>query len=383
MRGPKITFGLGSLSQIADGIDKKCHNVLILTGANSSFLYPQVEMLWQQLRQRNLTLFFEKMDREPSPFDIDKMVKAYENRNVDLLLALGGGSVIDAGKAVSAMLPLGGSVRTYLEGVGTQKHPGCKISFIAIPTTSGTGSEATSNAVLSETGMNGYKRSLRHENLIPDRALVDPSLTLRCPSAITASGGMDAFTQLMESFLSVKANPYTDALALDGIHHVHRHLLKAYKNGEDLNARSGMAYAALVSGICLSNAGLGLVHGFAGSIGGYFNIPHGVVCGTLMAVVNRYNIKALLSMNEVTEASQKYEILGKLLSDKEGKGRTWYMQFLMEYLDKLSGELNMQRLSVFGIREPDLHRIAEVTDHKANPVKFQQEDIVTMLRERL
>ena len=158
---------------------------------------------------------FQKVvvNSEPSPELVDETVQKYSAEKIDVVVSIGGGSVIDAGKAISAMLNTSGSVREYLEVVGNKEHPGTKVPFIAVPTTSGTGSEATKNAVISKLGKDGFKRSLRHDNLVPDVALIDPELTLNCPPDITAAAGMDCFTQLAEAYLSGKSNDYTDALA--------------------------------------------------------------------------------------------------------------------------------------------------------------------------
>ncbi len=383
IRTPRILFGKGQVEKLPGLVKSPGRNLLVITGGQSHRLYPVLDRLMFSLEHEGYLLHFERIEKEPSPGDIDRIVKRYQTLELNSVVSVGGGSVIDAGKAVSAMLPLEGTVRDYLEGVGTLTHPGEKKFFIAIPTTSGTGSEATANAVLSETGVNGYKRSLRHENLVPDIALVDPELTLACPPGITASSGMDAFTQLIESYLSVKSNPVTDALALEGITRARSCLVKAVTNGDDIGARSGMAYASLLSGITLANAGLGLIHGYASSLGGLFNVPHGVICGTMMGVVNRHNIKALLRQDTITQAHEKYGSLGKLLSDRHDKNLHWYMRFVADYIDELTDQLHIKHLNEFGINVTDLQRIAENTDHKANPVKFEKEELVEMLRSRL
>jgi alcohol dehydrogenase class IV len=183
--------------------------------------------------------------------------------------------------------------------------------------------------------------------------------------------------------LSVKSGPVTDALALEGIVQIHHNLIKAHENGDNINARSGMAYAAMISGITLANAGLGLVHGFASSVGASFEIPHGVVCGTLMAVVNRYNVRAILSGSGKDNLVKKYVFLGKIFSGIEARENEWYLKFTADYLDKLTDRLYIPRLGKYGVTEADLKRIAAVTDHKYNPVHFEKEQLVDMLRERL
>jgi alcohol dehydrogenase class IV len=383
IRTPKILFGIGQVEGISGLLKGHGRNLLIVTGAKSYQQSPGIAKVLLTLEKEGYLLHFDKVETEPSPGDIDRIVERFRQIGLDTIVAIGGGSVVDAGKAVSAMLLLEGSVRDYLEGVGTKTHPGIKKYFIAIPTTSGTGSEATCNAVLSVTGMNGYKSSLRNENLVPDVAIVDPMLTLGCPSDITAASGMDAFTQLVESYLSVKSGPLTDALALEGIRIIHACLYKAVTNGADLEVRSGMAYSALLSGITLTNAGLGLIHGFASSVGASYNAPHGVICGTMMGIVNRYNIEALLQQKTISIAHEKYGRLGILFSERSDKNLRWYLKFVIDYFEELTEKLQIRRLGGFGLLETDLERIADATDHKANPVIFDRHQLVEMLKARL
>jgi len=380
---PKIIFGNGQSDALPDLLKTRSKKVLIVCGSHSSRQNTLISKMIASV-QNGFDTVIENIGNEPSPDDIDKIVrKSHQSSIPDCIIAIGGGSVLDTGKAVSAMIPVEGSVKDYLEGVGSKIHNGQKIYFIAVPTTSGTGSEATSNAVITETGKNGFKRSLRHENFVPDIALVDPLLTMECPSDITAHSGMDAFTQLLESYLSVKSSPLTDALAFEGLKEIHANLLHAVQNGSDPVARSGMSYAAMLSGITLANAGLGLIHGFASSIGGLFRIPHGVVCGTLMGIVNRYNIQALKAMKEITPAHLKYASFGQWISKHNNKDLKWYMDFTAGYIDELTEKLNIQRLGKYGITETDLDHITEITEHKANPVTFEQGQLIEMLRKRL
>ena len=383
LRTPAIVFGENRSGEAGSHLKPGTRHVLIIIGGKSHLNNRSYSLLVDSVEKTGCTISFEKIDKEPRPDDIDRITGKAVYHDVDAVIVAGGGSVLDAGKAVSAMLPVQEPVKEYLEGVGTKKHSGVKRFFIAVPSTSGTGSEATSNAVLSQTGENGFKRSLRHENFVPDIAIVDPLMTVGCPSEITASSGMDAFTQLLESYVSLKANPLTDALALEGIAKIHENLVKAVVNGDNVQARSGMSFAALLSGITLANAGLGLIHGFASSVGALLDIPHGTVCGTLMGVVNRFNIESLLNQPEVSIAQHKYAAVGRLLSGVPDKELTWYMKYVAAYIENLTQQLNLKRLGEYGLKISDLDKIASATDHKANPVKFTRDAMVSMLTERI
>ena len=381
-RLPAIYFGPGKISLLPKIISSGGKSVLLVTGKKSFRSTKEYEKLICALETSGIEISNIVIEREPSPVDIDNAVKLIAGKPFDIVVGIGGGSVMDAGKAISAMLYKNESVKIFLEGVGNKDYPGTKIPYIAIPTTSGTGSEATKNAVLSEVNENGYKKSLRHENLVPDIAIVDPLLTLNCPTGITSAGGMDCFTQLTEAYLSEKANVFTDAFAMAGLKAVKESLRECYYDGTNIDARSGMSFAALTSGICIANAGLGVVHGFASSIGGLFNISHGVVCGTLMASSNEMNVRELRKNKRNKETLLKYAALGRLFLDAKGKGNDFYIDGFIQYLYQLTIDLQLPGLKQLGILEKDLDRIAGLTENKNNPVSLTAENLKEILSER-
>jgi alcohol dehydrogenase class IV len=374
-RLPKIYFRNGVIGELPK-IIKQYGNTIILVAGKSSFLNSRsAEKLFHDFKDSGIGYNLLVVPGEPSPENIDDAVRTFRGINTDLIVAIGGGSVIDAGKAISAMMNRSEPVAEFLEGIGTLEHPGTKLPFIAVPTTSGTGSEATKNAVISRIGKEGFKRSLRHDNFVPDIALVDPELTWGCPKDITASSGMDCFTQLTEAYLSEKSNLYTDALALEGLREIKVSLKRSFIDGSDSEARSGMSFAALTSGICLANAGLGVVHGFASSIGGMYDIPHGLICGTFMAKSNEINIRALRKTGKNPVALKKYATLGKLFIDDVWKNDDYFIDGFIDYLHQLSGELQLTRLNIPGFKEQDLEVICQKTDIKNNPVALTVENL--------
>jgi len=380
---PLIYFGSGKISGLPGIISNFGKSMLLVTGARSFADSPAAASLSGEMKSRGVDIHRVVVDREPSPELIDDTVRRFSGRDIDVVVSIGGGSVIDAGKAISAMLGKSGSVMEYLEVVGNKEHPGTKVPFIAVPTTSGTGSEATKNAVISRVAKKGFKRSLRHDNLVPDIAIVDPELTLSCPPEITAAAGMDCFTQLTESYLSTKANAYTDALALQGIRSVNRSLIRSFTHGGDIDARSDMSFAALTSGICLANAGLGAVHGLAGTIGAMFNIPHGAVCGTLMAVANRVNVRELRRTGNGDAALKKYAALGRIFSDTSGKKDDYHIDFFIDYLTAATYQLHLAELSRFGLIHDDLQVICSQSDVKNNPAELSAGILSEILARRL
>lgn len=380
---PDIVFGAGKRIELPSAVLSRGRKVLLLTGSSSIHNLGHGDEIISGLRKENLELSHEEIAHEPSPAIVDQIVQRYRGRGINVVVAVGGGSVMDAGKAVSAMIPVDGSIKEYLEGVGNKAHPGTKIPFIAMPTTSGTGSEMTKNAVISEVGEYGFKKSLRHNNFIPELAIIDPEMMLSCPAGLTATSGMDAFTQLLESYISSQANPMTDALALQGLKQIKKYLLRAYLEGDqNLEARAGMALAAMFSGISLAQAGLGLVHGFAAPLGGFHEIPHGVVCGSLMAPVFAHTIDNLIDQPD-HPAIHKLIIVSKVFADFKYKKEIKYLQAFKEKLFHISNLLEIPRLSDFGFREESIARIVAQTSHKYHPVSLTEEQMTDVLKSRI
>lgn len=380
---PEIRFGQGRRSDLCTVVSAFGNRVLLLTGSSSIHNSGHGEELISAMKSEGLEVFHEIISHEPSPDMIDGIVDRCKGLDIKVVAAIGGGSTMDAGKAVSAMIPAEGSIRNYLEGVGDKEHPGDKIPFVAMPTTSGTGSEMTKNAVISEVGERGFKKSLRHKNFIPEVAIIDPEMMLSCPAGLTASSGMDAFTQLLESYVSSRSNPFTDALALQGLKQIKKFLLRAYLEGENnLEARSGMALAAMFSGITLAHAGLGLVHGFASPLGGFYHIPHGVVCGSLMAPVFAHTIDNLKDQPN-HPALQKLVIVSKVFADFKYKTDIEYLQAFKEKLLHITGLLEVPCLSEYGFKEDAVPKVVEHTSHKYHPVELSRKQMEDALKSRI
>jgi alcohol dehydrogenase class IV len=378
---PQLHFGAGKISNLPTTIKTFGSKVLLITGSKSFSRSKHFENLLEQLHSNKIVCEQCTTPFEPTPDLIDKAVQKFAQYDADTVVAIGGGSVLDAGKAISAMLHLHQPVKNYLEGVGIPSdHPGVKVPFIAVPTTSGTGSEATKNAVLSEIGENGYKKSLRHNNFVPNVAVIDPELTLSCPPDITASSGMDAFTQLLESYLSTAANPFTDALALQGLTNVSSSLKKAYHHGADIESRTGMALASYLSGITLANAGLGLVHGFASSVGGYYPISHGIICSTLMAASNKITVRKLRSNEIDSGALSKYATVGKIFARHDEKSDSFYIDFLLDLIEDWSKEMRIPTLTQCGVKEVDHKKIVSNTENKNNPILLNHDEMIEVLQ---
>jgi alcohol dehydrogenase class IV len=379
---PEVHFGVGKRLLLPTLAKNFGSNVMLVTGARTFLASRYAEELFTSFSLSGIHHQHIIIDREPTPAMIDEAVNK-SARIPDVVIAIGGGSVLDAGKAIAAMLPLLEPVKGYLEGVGTKSHPGKKVPFIAVSTTSGTGSEATKNAVLSETGVNGFKKSLRHNNFVPNIAILDPELTLSCPQHITAASGMDAFTQLLESYLSTAANPITDSLALKGLRKISSSLLHTYEDGSNLQARSDMALASYLSGVTLAGAGLGLVHGFASALGGYFPITHGVICSSLMHASNSITIQKLKTEQSNAEAIAKYARVGKIFAKENHKTDSYYVEYLIDMIYAWKMAMKIPGLSQGGVTEQDFEKILDASDNKNNPIKLSRDEMQIVLKKSL
>ena len=386
VRTPTIVFGAGKFEEVPRMIGDMGKTALVVTGGGSYRASGRWERFIESLKSNGIRHYHVEVSGEPTPEVVDAAAAEFRGKGIDVVMGWGGGSVVDVGKAVSAMLPQGVSVFDFLENVGAgAEHNGVKAPFIAVPTTSGTGSEATKNAVLRRVGAEGFKNSLRHDNLVPDVAVIDPELMVSCPAPVTAACGMDAFTQLLESYVSTQASMMTDALAFSGLECVARSLVRVCTDGAgDVGARGDMAYAALMSGITLANAGLGVVHGFAGPIGGFFDIPHGVVCGTLVGAATEATIKKLMKNHGDNHiALRKYARVGALLCGNGEKDTAKGCAMLVERIGEWTEELKIPRLGAYGIGEGDLDKIVAVLGNKCNPVELDVEEMREVLGRRL
>lgn len=384
---PHIDFGPGRLQSLPDAILTYGRRVLLVLGGQSFCEGPHWSVLQKKLEEKDIHYAVVHVRGEPSPSLVDEIVQQHQDQSMDVVVGLGGGSVMDAAKAVAGLLPSARSVLDFLEDVGRgMSYQGPSLPFIAIPTTAGTGSEATKNAVLSEHGAGGFKKSFRHDCMVARLAIVDPQLLESCPQHLMAAQGMDAFTQLLESFVSLRANPLTDALAWSGLERVAEGFLAACEGGDTEAAQRGraaMAYGALLSGITLAQVGLGSVHGLAQPLGSLFPVPHGLACGATLAAATRVNIQALAERDPESPALLKYARVGRLLAKDSQLDDEQAQQQLLEALNAWRAQLQIPGLADYGIGEADIPAIVTQSrgnSMKSNPVELSDEEIATIVR---
>jgi len=384
LRTPKVVFGDGSIEKLGSLACQFGSKALLVHGKHSFSSSGCNDQVFKSLKDKSISFVEYEIPSEPSPQLIDEATQYFETHLIDCVIAVGGGSVLDGGKAISAMLPIKGNITEYLEVIGCKKPDGKKVPFIAVPTTAGTGSEATSNAVISKIGLNGFKCSLRHENYIPDIAIIDPVLALSCPPQITAACGMDALTQLIEAYVSPKASVMTDSLIEKVIPFVKNNLINAVQQGErEINARSAMAYASFISGIVLSNAGLGVVHGIASLLGAAYPIPHGVVCGTLLAPATKVTINKILKESPVSSSISKYVNLARMITCSDSTDCNGLCNKLVDELENLTHITGVKTLSDYNVKQDHFDFLLNNQNcNKNHPVQLTTDEIIEIMSYR-
>lgn len=375
--GPaRIIFGIGRAAELPALAASFGPRVLLVAGRDSG----RRKRILAKFEEAKLTVRIFEVPGEPTLDDADEGARLAREFSANVVIGFGGGSVIDAAKAIAGLASNSGSAIDYVEVVGrgqALREPA--LPWIAVPTTAGTGAEVTKNAVLAVPGQ-GVKVSLRSPLLFARIALVDPRLTLELPPALTASTGMDALTQLLEAYVSIKSNTFTDALCVDALPRVARALPIAFAEPQNLPARTDVAYGSLCSGLALANAGLGVVHGFAAPIGGMFDAPHGAVCAALLAPVWEANITALDRTEAADPVIARYESVSRWLTGSPtasvNDGAEWIRQCVYTF--------RIPKLSAYGIRDEHVGEIVDralrASSTKGNPVVLSADEMSTALR---
>jgi alcohol dehydrogenase class IV len=375
----RIIFGEGAAKQLAPAARQWGSRVLFVTGRDPE--------RWKHLRGEieasgaHVSTF--RVSGEPTVDLVTQGVHQARTENCDVVIAIGGGSVIDAAKAIAGLLTNPGEVLDYLEVVGKgQSLQNPAAPFIAVPTTAGTGAEVTRNAVLGVPSRQ-VKASLRSPFLLPRLAVVDPELTLDLPPAITAHTGLDALTQLIEVYVSIRANPVTDGFSMQGIPLAARSLRQAFHHGDDLSARRDMSLVALFSGLALANAGLGVVHGFAAPLGGRFLAPHGAVCAAILPHGMEINLRALRARMPESDVLRRYQEVARILTGKP----TASAEDGIAWVRDVCRELEIPPLKAYGIGEecvPILvEEAARASSMKANPLVLTLEELQEVLTQSI
>eukprot|EP01119_Soliformovum_irregulare_P015025 TRINITY_DN4181_c0_g2_i1.p1 TRINITY_DN4181_c0_g2~~TRINITY_DN4181_c0_g2_i1.p1 ORF type:complete len:387 (-),score=113.12 TRINITY_DN4181_c0_g2_i1:73-1233(-) len=370
----RIVFAHGAISQVPGIASSMGSKALIVTGRNIDRAKPLTDAL-------KIPFICYGVGEEPTvEIATEGLIKA-KDFGCDLVIAFGGGSVIDTAKAIAAVFTNGGEFMDYMEVIGrgkTLSKP--SLPFIAIPTTSGTGAEVTRNAVLCSKQHN-QKVSLRSPYMLPNVAVIDPKLTISVPPHVTAATGLDALTQCLEVFTSNKSNPITDAIAKEGMARGAKSLKKCFDSGEDLDARSDMCICSLSGGLALANAKLGAVHGFAGVIGGMFpGASHGAVCAALLPHVIDVNVKALTSRDPESVYLKRYDEVAQILTGnfhaRSTDGSEW--------ISKLCFQLEIKSLREYGLTDAHVDDVVQKasgsSSMQGNPIKLTIDELTDVLK---
>jgi alcohol dehydrogenase class IV len=371
----RIVFGSGAVRDVPAAAREMGTRALVVTGRSAN----QAKALLDQLA--NAEWF--GIDGEPTIDQVRQGVSLARRTRCDMVVSMGGGSAIDGGKAIAALLANAGDPLEYLEVVG-QGQPLATPSapFIAIPTTAGTGSEVTRNAVLGSPE-HRVKASLRSAHMLPRLAVVDPDLTADLPPSLTASTGLDALTQLIEPFVCTRRNAVTDLYCEEGMRRVSRSLLHAFEDGSNCAARTDMAFASLLGGLSLANAGLGVVHGFAAPVGGMFPAPHGAVCAAVLPHGMEANVRALQARDAGSDALERYSTVARLLTGREAATA----QDGIAWVQELCRKLRIPPLRTYGVTGTDIpalvEKSAKASSMKANPIVLTADELTGVIQAAL
>jgi len=367
----RIVFGWGEARQLGAAAAKMGSRALVVTGSSPERARPLIA----NLESAGIFCSLFSTPSEPTVDLIRAGAEYARQERCGMAIAIGGGSAIDAGKALAALLTNPGDPLDYLEVIGAgQPLRHASAPFIAVPTTAGSGSEVTRNAVLASPA-HRVKASLRSTFLLPALALIDPELTLHLPPAITAATGLDALTQLIEPYVSSRANAMTDLYCVDGLRRAAAALPRVWEDGQDREARTEMSWASLLGGMALANAGLGAVHAFAAPIGGMWRAPHGAICAAVLPHAIEVNVEALRRRESGRRALRRYDEIARLLTRQPhaeaGDAVLW--------IADLCERLRIPRLRTYGIAEADIPSLAEKAAHassmKGNPIQLTPEEL--------
>ncbi len=393
---PQIVFGAGRYCELPEIVARFGSKVCLVTGSSSLERSGKLGTLMDGFKQAGLSTERVVVTGEPTVELIDELVSQARSADCDVICAVGGGSVLDAGKAIAALLANGGECLDYLEGVGRGRSiDKPALPFIAVPTTAGTGSEVTKNAVLGNKDKT-FKKSMRSPSMMARVALVDPDFLADCPLEVMAACGMDALVQNFESLLSAHSNAMTDSIAADGLAHA-QHLPILMDHPEDPGFRQHMALAGLRGGIALANAGLGAIHGLASPIGAHHDIPHGVICARLLAPALRANTRRAVEVVHVELLADIHNIALMLGADpredripEDGDDdRAWAEYYadqgsrLADYFDELVDDVEIKPLGKYGLKSKHFDQIiagARGNSMKTNPVELTDDDLRKILK---
>ena len=374
----EVVFGWGRASELGRRVSKWGRCALFVTGSRPA----RVDRIRDELQSAGIETVNYAVASEPTTTLVRTGVTLARSSGVDLVVGVGGGSVLDAAKAIAVLVPQTGDIYEYLEVVGqAQPLSLAGLPCVAVPTTAGTGSEVTRNAVLV-VEERAVKVSLRGLNVLPRLALVDPELTLTVPPDITAATGLDALTQVIEPYLSVARGPLTDALCLEGIRRAARSIRTAYRDSSDRSAREDLALTSLFGGLALANAKLGAVHGFAAPLGGVCHAPHGAICARLLPLVVQTNLM-VVGEAEDRELVERFENIARIIT---GRGDA-VAHDAVTWLAELVEDLQIPRLKRYGVGPEQIEAIvaqaAQASSMQGNPVKLPMSTLSSILYQAL